>query len=201
MTGTFWDRRFAERGFAYGEEPNVFLSRRLDGLEPGSLLLPAEGEGRNAVWAATRGWRVHAFDTSTVGRDKALATARRRSVEICYELRSVVDDLGDLEGRFDAVGLVFMHLPPEVRRHAHRAVARCLRPGGRLILEAFSKEQLGRGTGGPREVSLLYEVSDLEHDFDEMEIRSLERCDVELAEGKYHRGVSSVLRLLAVRPG
>ena len=55
MTGTFWDQRFAERGFAYGEEPNVFLSGQLRGLEPGSLLLPAEGEGRNAVWAATRG--------------------------------------------------------------------------------------------------------------------------------------------------
>jgi SAM-dependent methyltransferase len=201
MTGTFWDQRFAERGYAYGEEPNVFLSGQLSELDPGALLLPAEGEGRNAVWSAVRGWRVHAFDTSTVGRDKALATARRHSVEIVYELRSVAEDLSDLEDRFDAAGLVFMHLPPEIRRQAHRAVARCLRPGGRLILEAFSKEQLERGTGGPREASLLYEVADLEHDFEDLEILSLKRCDVELAEGKYHRGESSVLRLLATRPG
>ena len=89
MTLTFWDERFAEEGFAYGEEPNRYLREQLDRLTPGSLLLPAEGEGRNAVWAATRGWRVHAFDTSTVGRDKALATARRQGVEITYELRSV----------------------------------------------------------------------------------------------------------------
>ena len=39
MTGTFWDQRFAERGFAYGEEPNVFLSSRLDELEPGSTIV------------------------------------------------------------------------------------------------------------------------------------------------------------------
>lgn len=199
MTINFWDQRFAEQGFAYGEEPNVFLSRRLGEIEPGELLLPAEGEGRNAVWAATQGWNVHAFDTSTVGRDKALAAARRRAVDITYELRSVVDDLGDLEGRFDAVGLVFMQLPPEVRRPAHREVARCLRPGGVLILEAFAKEQLDRGTGGPRESSLLFSVDELEVDFEDLDVVSLQPCDVELAEGRYHRGESSVVRLLASR--
>lgn len=197
MTLTFWDQRYAEAGFAYGEEPNRFLREQIDLLEPGSLLLPAEGEGRNAVWAATRGWEVHAFDTSTVGRDKALAMARRRGVEITYELRSVMEDLADLEGRMDAVGLVFMHLPEEFRRVAHHGVTRCLRPGGTLIMEAFSKEQLERGTGGPRDLELLYETADLEEDFAQLEIRSIERCDVELDEGRYHMGVASVVRLVA----
>lgn len=200
MTKNFWDQRFAEQGFAYGEKPNVFLSRRLGDLKPGDLLLPAEGEGRNAVWAATRGWRVHAFDTSTVGRDKALATARNRAVEITYELRSVLDDLGDLEGCFDAVGLIYMHLPPETRPVAHQSVISCLRPGGRLILEAFSKEQIDRGTGGPRDSELLYDPVELDGDFEGLEILSLERCDVELSEGNYHRGEASVVRLLADRP-
>lgn len=197
MMESFWDQRFAEEGFAYGEEPNRYLREQLDRLEPGSLLLPAEGEGRNAVWAATRGWSVHAFDTSTVGRDKALAMARSRAVNIIYELRSVVDDLGEFEGRFDAVGLVFMHLPPEGRREAHRAVARSLRPGGTLILEAFSKKQLERGTGGPRDPDLLYETVDLREDFEELKILTLENCDVELNEGRYHLGAASVVRMLA----
>lgn len=194
---SFWDQRFAEDGFAYGEEPNVFLRRQLEGLEPGSLLLPAEGEGRNAVWAATRGWDVYAFDTSTVGRDKALAMARRRGVAITYELRSVADNLDDLEGRFDAIGLVYMHLPSEWRRQAHRAVARCLRPGGMLIIEAFSKEQLERGTGGPRDLDLLYEIADLRSDFAGQKLERIEKCDVGLSEGRYHVGVASVIRILA----
>lgn len=194
---SFWDQRYAEEGFAYGEEPNVFLRRQLEHLEPGSLLLPAEGEGRNAVWAATRGWDVCAFDTSTVGRDKALAMARKRGVEISYELRSVADDLIDYEVRFDAVGLVYMHLPSEWRRQAHRAVARCLRPGGTLILEAFSKEQLERGTGGPRDLDLLYEMTDLREDFADLELENIEICDVGLSEGRYHMGVASVIRMLA----
>jgi SAM-dependent methyltransferase len=199
MTTSFWDRRFAEEGYAYGEEPNRYLCEELGRLDPGSLLMPAEGEGRNAVWAAAAGWMVHAFDTSTVGRDKALAMARRRGVEITYDIRSVADDLSDLEGRFDAVGLVFMHLPGAVRRAAHRALARCLRPGGTLILEAFAKEQLERGTGGPREPELLYDVDELRGDFETLRVQSLERREVELAEGRYHLGVASVIRLRASR--
>jgi SAM-dependent methyltransferase len=201
VTLTFWDKRFAESGFAYGEEPNGFLREQLDRLTPGSLLLPAEGEGRNAVWAATRGWSVHAFDTSTVGRDKALATARREGVEMTYELRSAAAPMLDFEARFDAVGLVFMHLPAEVRRSAHQGVARCLRPGGALILEAFSTAQLERGTGGPRELELLYTTADLEEDFAGLEIHTLEKRDVELNEGRYHLGVASVVRVLATARG
>lgn len=97
MTGTFWNKRYAEEGLAYGDAPNEFLRRELDQFDPGSLLLPAEGEGRNAVWAAVNGWKVYAYDTSTVGRDKALGMARRRGVEIEYELRSVIDDADDLD--------------------------------------------------------------------------------------------------------
>ena len=201
MTLTFWDERFAEEGFAYGEEPNRYLREQLDRLPPGSLLLPAEGEGRNAVWSATRGWEVLAFDTSTVGRDKALAMARRKGVEVAYELRSVAEPMRDIEARFDAVGLVFMHLPVDVRRMAHQGVARCLRPGGTLILEAFSTEQLKRGTGGPRDLELLYTTTDLEKDFAGLEIHTLENCDVELDEGRYHLGVASVVRMLATARG
>jgi hypothetical protein len=197
VTGSFWDQRFAETGFAYGEEPNRFFRDQLVRIPPGSLVLPAEGEGRNAVWAATQGWLVHAFDTSTVGRDKALDMARRLGVEINYELRSVVDDLTHMQGRFDVAGLVFMHLPPEGRRIAHRAVASSVRPGGTLILEAFSKEQIAMGTGGPRDPDLLYDVADIREDFALLDIRTLERREVELEEGRYHRGVASVIRMVA----
>ena len=44
MTENFWDQRFSEQGFAYGEEPNAYLSRRLGDLKPGDLILPAEGD-------------------------------------------------------------------------------------------------------------------------------------------------------------
>jgi len=70
-----WER-FAEEGFAYGEEPNGFLREQFDRFTPGSRLVPAEGEGRKTVRAAVRGCGVLVFDTSTVGLDRVLATAR-----------------------------------------------------------------------------------------------------------------------------
>ena len=52
----FWDTRYAEIDFAYGKTPNTFFKDSIDKLTPGKLLLPADGEGRNAVYAATKGW-------------------------------------------------------------------------------------------------------------------------------------------------
>jgi SAM-dependent methyltransferase len=196
---SFWDQRFSEEGFAYGEQPNAFFRDQLSLLEPGSVLLPGEGEGRNAVWAATRGWSVHALDTSTVARDKALAMAASRGVEISYELRSVTDALDAHQRAFDAVGLVFLHVPSEIRRSMHRAAVNCLRPGGTVILEGFSTEQIHRTTGGPRDVDLLFTVDDLRRDFDQLRLLHLDRSEVELDEGRYHQGVASVVRLVAQR--
>ena len=50
------------------------------------MLLPGEGEGRNAVFAAKQGWEVSAFDFSEVARVKALANAHREKVMIDYEI-------------------------------------------------------------------------------------------------------------------
>lgn len=70
-----WNERYSTDEFAYGEEPNAYFKEQLDKLNAGAILFPAEGEGRNAVFAATRGWRVAAFDISTEGKKKALRLA------------------------------------------------------------------------------------------------------------------------------
>jgi SAM-dependent methyltransferase len=197
---SFWDARFAEPGFAYGTEPNAFLAGRLDGLPPGRLLLPGEGEGRNAVWAAGRGWRVEAFDASTIARDKALLLAAERGVSLEYRVGDLAELASAAPGSFDAVGLVFVHLPPPARTRVHRSLVAHLRPGGVLILEGFSKHQLERGTGGPRSLELLYDAAELAEDFRDLELEELSTCDAELDEGRHHRGVASVVRLVARRP-
>jgi len=72
----FWNARYAAAEYAYGTEPNAFFKAQLDQLTPGRLLLPAEGEGRNAVYAAKKGWEVVAFDQSDAGQKKALKLAK-----------------------------------------------------------------------------------------------------------------------------
>ena len=80
----FWEIRYAEKQYAYGENPNVYFKEQLDKLKPGKILLPAEGEGRNAVYAAKQGWEVMAFDLSSEGKNKAekLAAKKRRKYSI-----------------------------------------------------------------------------------------------------------------------
>jgi hypothetical protein len=58
-----WNKRYAAKEFAYGTKPNAFFKMSLEKYHSkGSLLLGAEGEGRNAVYAATKGLAVFAFD-------------------------------------------------------------------------------------------------------------------------------------------
>ena len=176
----FWDERYAEPGLAYGLEPNRFLRRRLARMTPGRLLLPGEGEGRNAVWAAQQGWQVTALDQSEVAVEKIRHRARQNGVEI--DVRQLDLSAGipeDLDG-FDVIALVFVHLAPETRRRVHRQLARRLRPGGVLLVEAFAPDQLGRASGGPPRAELLVNADDLTGDIAGMlSLRAVEELAAE----------------------
>jgi SAM-dependent methyltransferase len=103
-----WDERYKEETFAYGKEPNMFFKEWLEKFEPGSILMPADGEGRNGVFAAQLGWKVTSFDQSIEGRTKALALALEQGVMLGY----IAGDLEELhfeKESFDAIGLVYAH--------------------------------------------------------------------------------------------
>jgi len=69
----FWDERYQSGTYAYGTEPNAFFKETLDHHQlEGSILMPAEGEGRNAVQAAIKGLEVFAFNISKEGKKKSL---------------------------------------------------------------------------------------------------------------------------------
>jgi hypothetical protein len=85
----FWDERYAAKEYAYGTTPNLFFKEKIEKIEKrGLALFPAEGEGRNAVYAAQLGWKVEAFDISDSGQRKALALAKEKEVEIEYSVVS-----------------------------------------------------------------------------------------------------------------
>ncbi len=193
---TIWDERFSESGYVYGTEANEFLKRELPKLQPGKILFPAEGEGRNAVYAAEKGWEVWAYDYSEAGRQKALELARNRNVRLHYNLFSH-EEAGYPEAFFDAVGLFYAHTPR--RALLHRKVLHWLRPGGTVLLEAFSKDQLQYNSGGPRKEELLYSEEELREDFGSARQLEIKKETVELNEGKYHRGPASVIRMIAVK--
>lgn len=188
-----WNARYTTDEFVYGKEPNGFFKEELDKLTPGKLLLPAEGEGRNAVYAAKAGWDVTCFDWSEEGKKKADKLAAEAGVKINY----IVSEIGSFEyneGEFDAVGLVFVHLPEEEREELHRNVVKCLKPGGTLIFNAYDKTQLGKDSGGPKDIALLYSLEQIVEDFIDLEFSVFAKETVELSEGNLHRGAADVIK-------
>ena len=53
-----WNERYSKEEFAYGDQHNNYLKEQLEKLKIGKILFPAEGEGRNAVFAAKLGWVI-----------------------------------------------------------------------------------------------------------------------------------------------
>lgn len=191
-----WNERYAASEFIYGINPNNWFAEKLSSIKPGRLLLPAEGEGRNAVYAAKEGWEVHAFDQSEEGQKKALKLASEKKVTIIYSL----GDLTEFEPPrqdYDAISLIFVHMPVEIRQTVHRKLIEKLKPGGYLIFEAFTKKQLQNTSGGPRNESLLYERSIIAEDFKELNFIEFTETITPLDEGPLHQGEAFVIRLLA----
>ena len=195
MSVEFWDSRYAEEGYAYGTEPSALLKVVLPSVPPGRILFPAEGEGRNAVYAASLGWTATAFDQSPQARVKALALAAARSVSLEYHI-AALDSFDPSLTDFDAVALMFVHLPPAIRTHFHRSMVQRLKPGGIVLIEAFTKEQLNFTSGGPKDETQLFSPEILADDFAGLTIIRNEAMIVHLNEGPYHTGDASVVRFV-----
>jgi len=163
-------------------------------------LMPAEGEGRNAVYAATLGWDVSAFDMSSEGKIKAEALADDLGVHIDYKVGEL-SQINYLESEFDAIGLVYVHFPSNLRTKYHQQLTQFLKPGGILILEGFNKKHLQFNSvnpkaGGPKNIDMLFSSEELKSDFSNFDIIELEEKEVELKEGLYHVGQSAVIRFV-----
>jgi len=195
-----WDERYSDSEFAYGEEPNNFLKEELQKLPPGEILFPAEGEGRNAVFAAKLGWTVSAFDISGEGRKKALQLSELNNVVVDYQVGEL-QMLNYKEEQFDAIALIYAHFPANIKSQLHKMLDGYLRKGGVVVFEAFSKKHLdylakNEKVGGPKDIDSLFSIEEIKADFDNYEIITLEEKVIELNEGLYHNGQGSVIRFV-----
>src|SRR5687768_1019905 len=136
-----WNDRYSKDEFAYGEQPNIYLKEQLEKLDAGTILFPAEGEGRNAVFAATLGWTVSAFDISVEGKHKASRLAETNQVAIDYQVGEL-ETLNYQPEQFDAIALIYAHFPADVKSLYHKTLDRYLRKNGLVIFEAFSKRHI-----------------------------------------------------------
>lgn len=196
--GAAWDARYTAAETVYGWGPNHFFAKELSKLPPGRLLLPGDGEGRNAIHAAKAGWSVRSFDASAVGVEKCLNRAAKEQLWIEVEVGDCQDWEPDEE--FDLIGLFYLHLPSSFRRDFHRRMHNWLIPGGLVLLEGFGPGQLAFDSGGPKERSMLFTPEMLEADFADLDVLRCTTEEVILDEGPYHQGRAEVTRMLARKP-
>jgi hypothetical protein len=191
----FWNERYAVKEFVYGRTPNTFFQEFIDSETPKSILLPSEGEGRNGVYAAGKGWSVYALDFSEVARENELQWADENNVNLHYRVVDITDWNGKI--RVDCVALIYAHFHADVRESIHHKLISKLNPGGIIVLEAFSKNQLQYDSGGPKSLDLLYDQEILIKDFASLDIEFLQERIIDLEEGGYHKGGASVVRMIA----
>ncbi|MEO6883410.1 MAG: class I SAM-dependent methyltransferase [Bacteroidia bacterium] len=195
-----WNERYGAKEFAYGEKANEFLKEQLIKFPVGKILFPADGEGRNGVFAATLGWEVHAFDQSIEGKKKAFQLAEKNKVEINYEVGEF-QTLSYQANQFDAIALIYAHFPADKKSDYHKIITTYLKPGGIIIFEAFSKKHLDYNSknpkvGGPKDIATLFSIDEIKTDFSNFEMIELVEQEVDLNEGLYHIGKGSVIRFV-----
>lgn len=201
----FWNARYAAENYAYGEAPNEFLKAQIDNLaNTGKILFPAEGEGRNAVYAAQKGWNVEAFDISESGRSKALQLAENQGITINYQVGNL-KDFNYEANSFDAIALIYAHLPPPIKNEYFPAFVNLLKPNGLIIFEGFSKSHLpyrmkNPAVGGPDKLEMLFSIDEVKSYFPNFEILKVEDVEVILNEGEFHQGTGKVIRFIGRKP-
>ncbi len=194
-----WDKRYGADTFAYGESPNAYFKEKLSQIKPGKLLLPAEGEGRNAAFALSLGWDVEAFDISKEGKLKAEKLAVDQPGTLNYQIKDALE-ISYPENSFDAVSFVYAHFPPDLRKTVYQKMLKALKPGGYIILEGFGRKQIEyqahQKSGGPRNAEFLFSMEDMHSLFKGFEVLEMLEGEVQLQEGIYHQGQAWVLRFL-----
>jgi len=194
-----WEERYGIDEYVYGTEPNSFLKDHVSDLPMGEVLCLAEGEGRNSVFLATTGRTVSSVDLTESGVAKTLRLAASAHVSV----DAVVGDLADYDlgvDRWDAIVSIFAHMPSSVRVDLHRRVVAALRPGGVFLLEAYTPDQIGRGTGGPASSDMMMTVAGLRGELEPLEFVVAAERVREVVEGTHHTGTGSVVQVVARKP-
>lgn len=193
-----WNARFSGDGWAYGKEPNSWLEER---IKPGNgkALVPADGEGRNAVWIASQGYDTTVFDLSDVGREKCALLAAEKGVEVFYE----VDDLSIRDfstSTYDLIACSWFHVPWSMFCEHYPRMLSSLKSGGEFICEGYHTSQMDMTSGGPKSLDLLWDLDEVMEVISEGFIIKHAKVEtVELDESDLHRGPAHVVRLHLIK--
>jgi SAM-dependent methyltransferase len=183
-----WDEKYAASELVWSREPNQFVAAELADLPPGTAVDIAAGEGRNAIWLASRGWTATAVDFSQVALDKGARLAADAGIDVTWVCADAT--YWQPDAPVDLVVVAYLQVPAPDRRRAVRGAVSMLSPGGTFLLVAHDSTNLTEGTGGPQDPSVLMTAEEVLADLDGIAVDVLraERVAREVTSADGHGG-------------
>lgn len=160
----FWDTKYGTEAYIFGKEPVTFLREHIDVLSKGKALDVAMGEGRNAVFLAKNGFEVDGCDISETAIKKALELAREMRVDI-HAFAADLEIYRLPENTYDVISCFYY-----LQRDLFAQMKNALKPGGMIIYETYTTENLERGFDGPKNKDYLLQPNELLHAFKDLKI-------------------------------
>ena len=193
-----WDQRFSIDDYLFGKEPAQALLKFEKYLVPkGETLVIADGEGRNSVYLASKGFKVTTSDYSKVASRKARALADKKNVEVNYRVEDFFDIVWSEKQYDNVVGICFQFVPQEKINEVMLGLKAATKKGGTLLVHGYTPKQINFGTGGPKDVSLMYTKETFTGLFNENDIILIEEYQANLSEGVGHNGQSAMIDFVA----
>ena len=191
-----WDERFNSEEYRYGKEANDFLKSSYQQIPKGKVLCIGEGEGRNSVFLAKQGYNVTALDYSIIGLQKTEKLAKENNVNVNLIHEDITKYKFEINA-WNGIVSIFCHFDKSNRQKVHKSCVNALAPGGVFLLEAYSPDQLKYGSGGPKTIDLLMELSEVKNELTGLEFIQAHKVERKIIEGTLHNGMASVIQILA----
>lgn len=194
-----WDERYSDKEYVYGKEPNQFLVQNIDKIVQGNVLCVADGEGRNGVYLAKKGYEVTSLDFSQEANNKTNRLAVEQGVSITTVCADLLEyDFGS--NKYAGIVSIYAHFTHRDTIKLHAKYYEALQSGGVIVFEAFAKEQLPLDSGGPKNIDLLYDTESIKESFPTAKIELLRKDIIYLHEGVLHEGKAVVVRAIVRKP-
>jgi hypothetical protein len=195
-----WDQRFAADDYVFGTEPAKALLKLETYLVPGGkTLVVADGEGRNSVYLASKGFDVTATDYSEVGLAKARRLAEERDVCVHYLVEDIFERDWSSEQYDNVVAVFIQFVPPSHMTKVLTGLATTVKPNGTLLVHGYTPKQVEFGTGGPPNPEHMYTEAMLRDVYQHLDIRLCEAYEDMLYEGSGHSGNSALIDFVGIK--
>ncbi|HDR5292680.1 TPA: class I SAM-dependent methyltransferase [Bacillus anthracis] len=192
----FWNDRYKSDEYFYGETPNVFIKEQAFRLiNHNKVIAFAEGEGRNAIFLAKQGHKVTAIDYSEDGLEKTKKLAKKHNVEVHTKKVDLLADSLPVD-EYDAAIMVFGHFHNDHQKMILDKMIQTIKPGGLIMFEVYSKKQINYGTGGPKDVDMLYDPIDILTWCEKHKVIHFFNGEQERVEGTGHTGLADVIQVV-----